>query len=61
MVPFEGRQMPAPSNYDHYLRGLFHDYMQLPPEEKRVMHDMDAWLLEEGEDPETAVSGTAVQ
>lgn len=49
MVPFEGRQMPAPSNYDHYLRGLYHDYMQLPPVEKRIMHDMDAWLLEPGE------------
>ncbi|MBQ2642066.1 MAG: LicD family protein [Lachnospiraceae bacterium] len=49
MVDFEGRKMPAPSNYDHYLRGLFHDYMQLPPVEKRVMHGMDAWLLEDGE------------
>ena len=52
MVPFEGRQMPAPSNYHHYLTGLYHDYMQLPPEEKRIMHGMDAWLLEEGETPE---------
>ena len=48
-VPFEGRMMNAPSNYDHYLRGLYHDYMQLPPEEKRIMHGMDAWLLDEGE------------
>lgn len=48
-VDFEGRKMPAPSNYDHYLRGLFHDYMQLPPEDQRVMHGMDAWLLENGE------------
>lgn len=51
MVPFEGRQMPAPSNYDHYLRGLYHDYMELPPVEKRIMHDMDAWLLDPGEEP----------
>ena len=36
MVDFEGRKMPAPSNYDHYLRGLFHDYMKLPPEDQRV-------------------------
>lgn len=49
MVDFEGRRMPAPSNYDHYLRGLYHDYMQLPPVEKRIMHGMDAWLLEKGE------------
>ena len=47
MVDFEGRKMPATSNYDHYLRGLFHDYMQLPPVEKRVMHDMDAWIVSE--------------
>ena len=50
-IPFEGRHMPAPSNYDHYLRGLYHDYMQLPPPEKRIMHGMDAWLLDPGETP----------
>ena len=54
-VPFEGRMLNAPSNYDHYLTGLYHDYMQLPPEEKRVMHGMDAWLLEPGETPEDIV------
>ena len=54
-VPLEGRMLNAPSNYDHYLTGLYHDYMQLPPEEKRVMHGMDAWLLEPGETPEDIV------
>lgn len=54
-VPFEGRMMNAPSNYDHYLRGLYHDYMQLPPVEKRIMHGMDAWLLEPGETKEDIV------
>ncbi|MBE6007009.1 MAG: LicD family protein [Sarcina sp.] len=51
-VSFEGRQLNAPSNYDHYLRGLYNDYMQLPPEDKRIMHGMDAWLLEPGETPQ---------
>ena len=27
--------MPAPVGYDTYLRGLYGDYMQLPPEDKR--------------------------
>lgn len=25
-------------NYDRYLTNLYHDYMQLPPEEKRERH-----------------------
>lgn len=37
-VEFEGRQYKAVDNYDIYLRSLFGDYMQLPPEEKRVSH-----------------------
>lgn len=49
MVPvtFEGHSFPAMSCWDSYLRGLYGDYMQLPPEEKRVTHDMDAWMDEE--------------
>lgn len=35
-VEFEGRLYSAPSNYDTYLSQLYGDYMQLPPEEKRV-------------------------
>lgn len=35
-VRFEDGEFPAPVGYDRYLRGLYHDYMQLPPEEKRV-------------------------
>lgn len=37
-VDFEGHQLPIPVGYDGYLRMAFGDYMQLPPEEKRVCH-----------------------
>jgi lipopolysaccharide cholinephosphotransferase len=37
-VEFEGHQLPIPVGYDGYLRMAFGDYLQLPPEEKRVCH-----------------------
>ena len=44
-VEFEGRKFMAMSNYDEYLTGLFGDYMQLPPEDKRVYHGFKAYFL----------------
>lgn len=35
---FEDGEYPIPVGYDHYLRMAFGDYMQLPPEEKRIAH-----------------------
>lgn len=35
-VSFEGERCAAPKGYDAYLTRLYGDYMQLPPEEKRV-------------------------
>lgn len=32
---FEGRQYRIPVGYDAYLRSIYGDYMQLPPEDKR--------------------------
>lgn len=35
---FEGYDLPIPVGYDTYLKMAFGDYMELPPEEKRVAH-----------------------
>ena len=35
-LPFEDLMLPCPAGYDVYLTHLFGDYMELPPENKRV-------------------------
>lgn len=35
MVPFEDMVLPAPTDWDSYLKLRYHDYMQLPPPEKQ--------------------------
>ena len=42
-VDFEGHRFPALMGWDELLTGLYGDYMQLPPEEKRTTHGMTAW------------------
>lgn len=37
-ISFEGFQAYVPNNPDAVLTALFGDYMQIPPEEKRVVH-----------------------
>lgn len=37
-MPFEGMMAKMPAGYDKWLRRTYGDYMQLPPEEKRVNH-----------------------
>ena len=41
---FEERLFNIPAGYDQYLRATYGDYMQLPPEDKRVSHHtFQAW------------------
>lgn len=37
-LKFEDEEYAAPIGYDNYLRKLYGDYMQLPPEDKRIGH-----------------------
>ena len=46
-VEFEGHKFPAFSCWDSYLTGLYGDYMQLPPIEKRKTHNMTVYLKED--------------
>lgn len=39
-VEFEGYNFKIMKDYDEYLRIMYGDYMQLPPIEKRVTHDV---------------------
>lgn len=45
-VEFEGYKMPAFSCWDSYLHGIYGNYMQLPPLEKRQTHDMIVYKKE---------------
>ena len=38
MVEFEGEMFRAPIGYDRILKNIYGNYMQLPPEEKRITH-----------------------
>lgn len=43
---FEGRQLAVPREYDRILRGLYGDYLQLPPEsQRRSQHTFQAFRL----------------
>lgn len=45
-LEFEGKKFPAIGCWDGYLHGIYGDYMQLPPVEKRVTHEMKAWRID---------------
>lgn len=46
-VEFEGKKFWAPGCWDLYLKNLYGEYMKLPPEEKRIQHNMKAWKISE--------------
>lgn len=47
MLSFERREYRVASGFDQILRVTYGDYMELPPEEKRVTHHrFVAWMLE---------------
>lgn len=47
-VEFEGYSFCVPVGYDEYLKTTYGDYMQMPPEEKRISHhSFDAWWKSE--------------
>ncbi len=39
-IKFEGKSFAAPYNPDAYLRDLYKNYMQIPPEDKRKIHSV---------------------
>ena len=43
LVPFEDLFAPVPENYHQYLPDVYGDYMQLPPEDKRIPHAAKAY------------------
>lgn len=45
-VPFEDKLFDAPVGFDEYLSTQYGDYMQLPPEDKRVSHHMQAFIID---------------
>lgn len=48
-IDFENNVFNAVSCWHEYLTGIYGDYMQLPPEEKRVCHGFKAYRIEENE------------
>lgn len=42
LLPFEDAEFYAPRNWDAWLATYYGDYMKLPPEEKRMTHDLNA-------------------
>ncbi len=46
-VTFENEQFRSFSCWDSYLTALYKNYMQLPPMEKRINHEMIAWIENE--------------
>ena len=46
---FEGYTFCIPEGYEEFLTAFFGDYMTLPPEDKRVVHDFECYIKNENE------------
>ena len=44
-MEFEGHMLYCTSAWDKNLKGIFGDYMKLPPENERISHDMEAYVI----------------
>ena len=44
-VEFEGHKFYAPNDYDTYLKRIYGNYMELPPEDKRTTHSIEAYWV----------------
>ena len=49
-LTFEGHEFSASVCYDYYLKSLYGDYMKLPPEDKRISHNIEAYIYETDND-----------
>lgn len=46
-MQFEDCCFPVPIEYDAYLRGIYGNYMELPPKDKQITHhSFNAWWKE---------------
>lgn len=44
-VMFEGHEFPATASYDTWLKGMYGNYLELPPEGERKNHGFKAWRV----------------
>lgn len=51
-VEFEGSTFKGLANYDKYLTNIYGDYMTLPPVDKRITHNFEAWRIDDEKDKE---------
>ena len=43
---FENQEFYGVSNYNNYLTEIYHNYMQLPPEDKRRIHLENVYIID---------------
>lgn len=44
-IEFEGKQFLSMKNWDGYLKNIYGNYMELPPEDKRHTHSIEAYEI----------------